>query len=285
MQLQYLGTGAAEGWPGLFCGCDQCETARLLGRKNIRTRSQAVLYADKMGSGEPDDILLIDLPPDTYMHVLQYGLRLDRVGHLIITHSHDDHFNPNELTYRCEMFANPQPNFPLHIYGNEKVEEKYNKIISELDQEKWPLGIAFHMVETFKPFEAGAYTVTPLLALHDQSERCLIYMIEYGGKRMLYGNDTGIFPEETWEYIANKPFDLVSLDCTHCTHREGTNHMGLPDVVDVKRRLDAIGCLKITTKIVLHHFSHHHGTYYDAMVGLAKPYDMDVSYDGGIWDI
>jgi len=278
MKLQYLGTAAAEGWPGLFCNCERCETARLLGRKNIRTRSQAVIYADGIGQGGVDDILLIDLPPDTYMHVLQHGLRLDRIGHLIVTHSHNDHFTPSELEYRGEVYANPVPSFPLNIYGNDKVHER-------LKQSEWPSGIEYTMVESFVPFGAGAYVVTPLPALHDREERCYIYMIEHGGKRILYGNDTGIFPEETFEFLAGKPFDLVSLDCTSGDKSEGTNHMGLPDAVDVKRRLDSIACLKPTTKIVLHHFSHNGGPCYDAMVELAAAYNMEVSYDGGIWDV
>ena len=291
MQLQFLGTSAAEGWPGMFCNCDQCETARLLGRKNIRTRSQAVLYADSVGSGGIDDILLIDFPPDTYTHVVQHGLRLDRVGHLIVTHSHDDHFDPKEFFYRCGKFTNPALTSPLHIYGNEKVQEKFNSALSHLDQEEWPLGIKLHVAENFVPFTAGSYTVTPMPALHDPQERCLIYMIESGGpgqssvKRMIYGTDTGIFPEEVFEFIAGKSFDLITLDCTHCSNSEGTNHMGLPDAAELKRRLDIMGCLKPNTKIVLQHFSHYNGTYYDAMVELAAPHAMDVAYDGGVWEI
>ena len=285
MQLQYLGTGAAEGWPGLFCNCEQCETARILGRRNIRTRSQAVLYADAVGIGSHDDILLIDLPPDTYMHVLQHGLRLDWVKHLIVTHSHDDHFAPNELAYRGYIYANPTPDFTLHLYGNEKVRLRYDEAIAYVDQGDSPLGIEFHVVENFIPFKAGAYTVTPLPALHDRSERCLIYIIEHENKRILYGNDTGIFPDETFKFLANIPFDLISLDCTNGISPEGTNHMGLPDALEVKRRMDAMGCLKPTTKVVLHHFSHNGGPYHDAMVNEAADYGMEVSYDGGIWTI
>jgi len=40
MKFQYLGTAAAEGWPALFCNCDNCEKARKAGGKNIRIRTQ-----------------------------------------------------------------------------------------------------------------------------------------------------------------------------------------------------------------------------------------------------
>ena len=39
MKIKYLGTGAAEGWPGVFCNCQHCREAREKGGKNICTRS------------------------------------------------------------------------------------------------------------------------------------------------------------------------------------------------------------------------------------------------------
>ena len=65
MKIQYLGTAAAEGWPGIFCNCEMCKEALRRKGKDIRTRSQAVI----------DDKILIDLPPDTYLHMLTYGLK------------------------------------------------------------------------------------------------------------------------------------------------------------------------------------------------------------------
>ena len=95
MRKQYLGTAAAEGWPAVFCGCAACRRARELGGQNLRTRSQALV----------DGRLLIDLPPDTYLHALRGGLELERVASLLITHSHQDHFYPFELFMRGDPYA------------------------------------------------------------------------------------------------------------------------------------------------------------------------------------
>lgn len=43
MKIQYLGTAAAEGWPGIFCNCPVCREAVRRGGKNIRSRSQALV--------------------------------------------------------------------------------------------------------------------------------------------------------------------------------------------------------------------------------------------------
>ena len=71
----------------MFCTCEACKRARALGGKNIRTRSQAIV----------DNTVLIDLPPDTYLHVLREGMTIDAVESVLITHSHQDHFYPMEL--------------------------------------------------------------------------------------------------------------------------------------------------------------------------------------------
>ena len=43
MEIQYLGTAAAEGYPALFCSCDICKKARNAGGREIRTRTQSVV--------------------------------------------------------------------------------------------------------------------------------------------------------------------------------------------------------------------------------------------------
>ena len=87
MKLQYLGTAAAEGWPALFCECDNCKRAKMAGGRNIRTRSQALI----------DDTLVIDFPPDTYMHILNNGLDAGHWTGALITHAHSDHFYASDF--------------------------------------------------------------------------------------------------------------------------------------------------------------------------------------------
>ena len=115
MKILYMGTAAAEGWPGLFCSCPVCTHARKAGGRNLRTRTQAIL----------DDSLLIDFPPDTYAHALRYGLNLARVHTLLVTHSHMDHWFPTDLIHRHEHFGHGAEGV-LDVYGNEAVEKAFN---------------------------------------------------------------------------------------------------------------------------------------------------------------
>jgi len=269
MKIKYLGTAAAEGWPGIFCPCLACKKARRNGGKDIRTRSSALI----------NDSLMVDFPPDTYYHVINYGIELSELKYLVITHSHEDHFYPTDLTLRRSIFAHLDSDNILEVYGNNAV----NAIMKDLLDKPYDLNkfVKSHYVPPFEPFKAGDINVTPLLALHNRQEDCYIYIFEdRDGKRMLYGNDTGIFPEETWEYIEGRHFDLVSLDCTMGPKVDGNNHMGIPDNIKVKERLIQIGCADDNTIFILTHFSHNGGLLYDELVEAARPYGFEIAYDG-----
>ena len=95
MKLTFLGSGAAEGMPAIFCNCEVCRESRRLGGKNFRTRSQSLI----------NDDLLIDFPADTYSHFQRFGIEGDTIKYLIITHPHQDHFYPNDLQMRTERLA------------------------------------------------------------------------------------------------------------------------------------------------------------------------------------
>jgi phosphoribosyl 1,2-cyclic phosphate phosphodiesterase len=269
MKLIYLGTAAAEGWPALFCDCDNCLRAKAAGGKNIRTRSQAII----------DGELLIDFPADTYSHVLKFGIDTLKIHTLIFTHSHADHFYPNDL----EMFRPPFGNAKnqLRVYSNKSVyngtEEVRKSLASRTER---PYGnMTFEIAEPFKPFSSGKYKITPLPADHDASQTCLVYVIDDGASRLLYANDTGYFPDATWDYIKGIHFDLVSLDCTFGLKSNRRSHMSIDVCAEVKDRLLETGCDR-STRFVLNHFSHNGGADYDEIMPQAEKLGFDVSYDG-----
>ncbi|GHV13050.1 hypothetical protein FACS1894219_07190 [Clostridia bacterium] len=249
MKLTYYGTAAAEGWPAPFCSCDHCERARLAGGRNIRTRSQALI----------DDSLLIDFPADTYHHVLTYGLDLRRVRNIIFTHAHEDHLYPEDLWITTPPYAYDTKHevIPvIHAWGNERV---YERRQTRSDR------VIFHVINPFEALTLDQYTVTPLLADHAKNQTCLIYLIESDGKSVLYANDTGYFPDATWDYLSNRAsnglkLNFASLDTT-CGTETGArrNHMGYACGIEVKERLINMGVADTNTGFCFHHFSHNGG--------------------------
>lgn len=267
MKIKFLGTAAAEGWPAIFCQCEHCMKARRIGGKNIRTRSSCLI----------DEKYMVDFPPDTYMHVLNNKLDLFKVEHLIITHSHEDHFYPQDIHTRKEPYAHINGGQPLTVYGNNNVREGYYAADVEKDNGN---RLAFKEVYPYRQFQAGEAQVTPLLADHKKGEQCFIYTIKLGGKTLLYGHDTGYFPEETWQALSGVHIDAAILDCTAGPMESDTYHMGFPAVLKVRERLVNTGSADKDTVFIITHFSHNCGLLHEELVDMASPYGFITAFDG-----
>lgn len=270
MKLKYLGTSAAEGIPGLFCNCRVCRNALEVRGKEIKTRSQALV----------DDKLLIDFPPDTYLHIINYGLDLRNIHNCIITHSHFDHLFPKDFWCRFEGIAHNIVEEPLNVYVTEA---GYNEAFRQLGENINNTRVKFHKIEHFEPFDIEDYHIIPIAADHDPNSDPVIYIIEKGEKSLLYANDTGIFPDSTWDYLEkyNKKFDLISIDCTGMALKNiRQGHMGLDANKEVCDRLIEIGVCDKNTVVYVNHFSHNGQLTHEELVIEAEKYGFLATYDG-----
>ena len=272
MKFQYFGTAAAEGWPALFCACDNCQRAAKAGGRNLRTRSQAAV----------DDKLLIDFPPDTLAHMYYGGLDLPHIRDCIITHSHTDHLYPADLEMRLEGFAYPDEDRPMIFYATKEASPKILDMLENyglLKQNR----MLFQEIRPFETFEAAGYAITPLRADHDPASGPVFYLINDGPKALLYANDTGWFPDDTWDWLGRHSphLDFVSLDCTGGLQTGWRNgHMGLDTAQEALAQLRRMGLADETTAACLHHFSHNGGATYDELVPIASEQGLLVAYDG-----
>jgi len=269
MRVMFLGTGAAEGWPAVFCQCANCRRARNAGGRNVRTRSSTLVNND----------LKIDFPPDTYHHVLKHGIELADVKNLLVTHTHQDHFYFEEFCMRSKPFAKLLNEEALHVYGNTDVYSKIRELGSSTNGRLKGV-VEAHVVEPFKEFKAGGYLVTPLLADHSETEQCLIYVVSDWKTTVLHGHDSGWFPEETWRHLENFKLDLVILDCTHGPMPQVKYHMGIDGVLRVKDEMVRRGIANGETVFVATHFSHNGGLLHEELVERLKPKNVEVAYDG-----
>ena len=276
MKYKYYGTAAAEGIPAIWCECDVCKRAREKGGKNFMSRSQQLI----------DDKLLIDFSADNFLHTAM-GLPLSKIRTCIVTHDHQDHFYTEDLDMRYASFAYfDGEEFPFNLYGTKQVVEHYNGTHPAWLDEFSPDRVITHEITPFVPFEAEGYKITPLTAAHDPKAGAVIYLIEKDGKCILHANDTGYFPDETWDYLEKNPvhIDFASFDSTE-TGRFHDNdkmfgHMNLPTVLNVKGRLESIGMIDENTICVLNHFSHNGQYTYDELREVGKENGFLVSYDG-----
>lgn len=272
MKIKVLGSGSSEGFPAIFCCCSSCIRAQEAGGKNIRSRSQFYV----------DEDMMIDFGDDTFYHSLNENISLSKLKHLLITHSHIDHFNPTIFRYRGGYFASSVSAELLEVYATPAVKEIYDNMDRGRPSEEVRSKIQFHVPAEFETFTAGAYTLHALSASHMKNEKCYIYVVEKDGKRVLFGNDSDYYPEETFKYLKGMHLDLVFLDCTFGLHSLGPNssHMGLPENIKVKERFLQNGTADESTVFVCHHFAHScNSTHEELQEKLAK-HGFLASYDG-----
>lgn len=263
MRVRLMGTAAAEGWPAVWCGCDACSRARAAGGKNVRTRSGALI----------DDDLKIDLPPDTYMQALRDGIELSKVRSLFITHTHADHYYLNELAMAFAPFAHERP--PLQIFGDRWAIEGILEAFPN-----WPQPENLQVVEPYQMVDVEGTEILPLRAAHFPGRGGLNFIVRRGGKTLLYGMDSGWFPDDSWEAQQAFRFDIVILDCTHGPIPAGAYHGGIDSVIATKERMLKDGTATDETIFVANHFSHNGGLLHEELEEQLSPHGILVAYDG-----
>ena len=276
MKLRYMGTAACERIPAMFCNCEVCRRALEKGGKNMMSRSQMLI----------DDTLLVDFSGETYWHFLQLGRTLWDIDHVLITHSHCDHLSLEDFCCRTSGQARGVRTEKMRLYTSAGVLERMRAAMDARDDkynpqipERWE----FVVIETFKPFRAGDYTVTPLPASHAGEEEAFIFLIEKDGKALFYGNDTGYFNEAVDDYLVahNKHVHFLSLDCAKGdTQLTYTTHMSMAEGRRIADRFLARGIIDESTQLYYTHFSHGCGMIHDELEQAAKKYGFRVTHDG-----
>ncbi len=276
MRITFLGTGASEGVPGIFCQCEDCKTARKLGGRELRSRSQILVNQD----------LLVDMGPETYWKSVLYGIWLSRVKYLFVTHSHCDHLDERFLGFRGGWFGKDMAEPVLYGYGNEKAVEQMARRLEDSQFDFVKTASHFQTLHSFDQVQAGSYEVTALPAIHNPKEECLLYLIkDHEGKEIFYATDTGRLTEETYQHLEGHHLDCVILDCTLGNKPDvGISHMGLKENKVIKDRLEAMGVTDRRGRYVCTHISHGTGGF-EYLSGAAAAYGMEVAYDGMVLEV
>lgn len=273
MKVKFLGTIAAEGGPALFCNCAYCKEAARRGGKDIRTRSQMLINED----------LLVDFPADTYLHKLQFGLDLSKVRYLLITHSHRDHFYPEDLFCHGSQNAYNMVEETLDIYGNQATKDFFDLVAQGRAQRDVLSTLKWNVVSEFAHVQTERYEFWSLKAQHMKNENALFYLIKQGDKAFLQCNDTGCLFEENYEFLSSLgvKIDCVALDCTMgANERPYWGHMNLKECLETVERMRKSNFVKSNTRFVLTHFCHSGKMFHEEYEAYCKPYGVEIAYDG-----
>lgn len=290
MKITFLGTAAAELYPGAWCTCDYCTYAREHGGRNIRFTS-SIHFAEKC---------LIDFPADIVNKATAFGVDLLKAELLLCTHSHEDHFNPQMLYWRYKAFgadALPESeryNAPcarfgdlpqLRIFGNRKIFSKMEHIFG--DRENADYALDFTIPEAYHEYCHAGIDFIPMIASHPDSagERGLIYLIHAQGKTFLYATDSDTYIDRTRDCIRAHKVDAVIMEATFGLTEKGRGHMTLARVKDEARFFEDNGLFRGTPQIYLTHMSPHRTPPYDQLCEMLKGTCIQSAYDGMVLEL
>lgn len=285
--LQFLGTGAAEGIPSPFCRCPVCENARQKGGKEIRFRSSFRLSKE----------VLIDFGPDIFASCARLGVDLCDLRHILITHTHEDHFDLGSLTLKTLLYHENDARIQIYFNG-----DAY-QILNALDRmgcdgrehyftEELQKGFDFHRLSFFEPCRIGEHTVTPVKGEHPAhfEKNAASYLLDLSdGRRLLYALDTGYYSDETLRFLRDRPLDLLVIECTFGSMERGDkpySHQDLHSVLYLCRQLYEQGTLTDRSRVYLTHINQVQSyTHEDFEEICAKqrqvlPYSIFPAYDG-----
>lgn len=274
MKVTYLGTGAAEGVPAVFCNCSVCRVVREKGGREIRTRAQVLI----------DGVLGIDFPPDAYYHALRFGVDLSAIENLLVTHSHMDHFYAHDFILRGYKYALDMSASAMHVFGNAEVKKVFGECTRREMRADVADAISVSVIKPFTEYKIGDYTVTAFPAVHSKTEDALLFLAERGNKAYLHLHDTGMPPMRIFEYLKEKgkTVNLVGMDCTLIDTHSSTSgrHMGIDENAKVMRLLRANGTADENTKFVITHFSHNSAPFTERLAAIEEKYGVIAAYDG-----
>ena len=278
MELTFLGTAASEGYPVAFCGCDNCDRARVLGGANLRNRSSAVI----------DGVLLLDLGPDVLAASLAHGVPLTGVRYCLLTHEHKDHLDASHLLSRSPFSGVQAPRRTLYATAgalkraSTAITRHFlpGSLLHPDVQEQ--LNLSVYPIAPGETFHAGPYRVTAIPAAHDAMIVPLLYAIERDGRSLFYATDTGPLPEAAWVVLADwgGQFDAVVLDHTFGLNERSTGHNNADQFVETIERLRAGALLAEDCRVFAHHIGHHSNPDHESLSLYAAGRGYDVAYDG-----
>jgi len=283
--IQFLGTGAGDCFElhARECSEGNCARANKLGGRNIRHAPSLFISPD----------ILVDFFGREQMRA--YSVRDESIHHLLITHTHHDHFQPAAIL----DFASGLPH-PLTVYGNSTVKNalnfasihRWNASTANFEISQNKSRISVKTVGPGETFSVGEIKGTAVSANHMidkknliQQEQALNYVFEREEKTLFYGLDSSYVLPETLKMLSRFQFDVAVLDATYGLMKIdpfGSGHQNFAMLEKTIAQFREANLLKKDAVLVADHISHHEVEPYNEIVDELSEKGIGLAYDGMI---
>ena len=287
MKITFLGTSAGESYPAVWCDFPNCTYARVHGGRNLRMNTGSMI----------DDDVLLDLNNCSFHTAARLGVSLTGVKHLLVTHPHPDHLNIDPLAWReeynhaselpeADRIGTVSPRFTplpvMTVYGNACVRETLLGARPELFDGSCATQMRFQEIREGERVETEDLAFTPVRAQHGpQPGFAHSYIIERGGKTLLYALDSGGYDPDMMQLILLKKYDAVVSEGTFgLSPLPNEGHMNRDKNRAFRNRLLENGCITEETPFFLTHMSPHWTPPYDEYAPMMAKEGFTVAYDG-----
>ncbi|MCL6624884.1 MAG: hypothetical protein K6T17_09755, partial [Fimbriimonadales bacterium] len=140
-------------------------------------------------------------------------------------------------------------------------------------------------LKAFQTVSIGDYEVTPVRATHQVDEESFNYLIRRD-RTLLYAVDTGMYEEETWDFLSTQVIDVLIVECTEgLSGRRYAIHLCADQVVEMVQRLQKMGTLALGSRICTTHHGHSGDATHEELEAFFAPYGIEVGYDGKVIEV
>lgn len=225
MRLVLLGTGAADHEWDRF------------GEPGVRGSTSSLLNGH----------ILIDCGTTGLRNLRKNGIGFPAVDTLLITHSHSDHFQPEQIS---ELAGAPGRAKPFRVYA---APEALALLPDTAVPEKYELVPGLR-------FQLGEFNVTALPANHQteiSGEQAYHFLFESAAGTLLYALDGAGLTKPEWQLIDGVRLDWIVIDCTMAEEGDWRifEHNDRTMVRHLLATFRSRGMIDETTRIVLNHLA------------------------------
>ena len=275
MKVVVLGSGGF-GYPLVFCNCENCNTARALGGKNIRKRASVLI----------NDEMIIDLTADTNVAMSMYNKNMANVKYLLQTHTHLDHFDINHFTsldYKYATNRTDNLNLICSSLAFKDINEKANQYDKmNLFNQDYLNKIKLQPLNLNhgESLKIDNYEIKAIHCNHHNELGAQNYLIKYNNKTLLYATDTPMISATALNQLKGEKIDCLLLDESFGKNDYMVTHLNLNGFVEYIEKLKNNNLLDTDCQIYATHITHDGNPCHEELENILKDYGCHASFDG-----